>query len=133
MTISIRGFPKGSLVTAVAVTIGAGVYLLSESDNRLAKDQLIIPGTATIDLDNRVFGCDEELYRKRLTGSDIQVDYSQLKFDAKDSYTDLLWSHTNATQRSLVPRNGAKIAVIGKDNFDSLTIEDLMSPENLAK
>lgn len=131
MKISRRKFIIGSLITAVAA--GAGTYFLSEPNKHLAKNQIIIPGTATIDLDEMVFGCKEEFYHKRLTGSDIQVGYAQLKFDAKDDYTDLLWRHTNETQRSLVPRNGAKIAVIGKDNFDSITIEDLMSPENLAK
>lgn len=121
---------KGSVVTLVAIAVGAGLNELNDPDRKLTENQYIIPGTGNFNLTEKSFGCDEEFYRKRLLASDFEIDYDQMNFNA--DYTHILWRHTKADQRSLVPRDGTKIAILDVD-FDGVKLEDLMSPQNMAK
>jgi hypothetical protein len=120
-------------LTLVLIGTVVEIHLLNKSDRYLAKDQFILPGTGTIDFDDIRFGGNEDFYRKRLLASDINVDYSELKFDADDNCTDIFWSYRTSSQRSLVPSNGTELAVLEfEKDFNDITLKDLTSSTTLA-
>jgi hypothetical protein len=72
-----------------------------------SKGETIIRGTWSFDLDNGVTA---------MSGAD----------------SDLFWEQETATKRALKPMNGARFALVGQRDFDSLTLQSLKGLDYLS-
>ncbi len=69
---------------------------------------------------------DYDFFIKKL-GINSPIDHKKLRYGADSRECDVILKQPNLRNRRLVPGNGAEIVLLGKVDFDKVTLEDLMS------
>lgn len=96
-----------------------------EQTPRIFTKQIILPGTWTYDIDSLSLSDDPHGYTDWIK----RLGFIYPNYGAKDDECDLFLQHKTKTKRSLVPLNKAKLANLGKIDFSSIALEDLIKAD----
>ena len=128
-------FNRRTFIKVCAGTVlGLGAAFLSGCDEEIeygVPHEIIIPGPLGYAIDSGSIFRSKRSYTSWLKDFDVipSFDYEKLRFGAGKRQIDLEWHHTDETKRELVPRNGAQLASLGIVDFNSITIDKLMSEQ----
>lgn len=101
----------------------------SKEKTVFAGEKIIIPGTWSYDVDSTKLTSSPEGIESWIDHFNIKMSYDHtvLKYGENTEDCDIWWNQFSKTKRSLVPKNGARLANLGKVDFNAVTLEDLTS------
>lgn len=109
------------LLAALAVgTIGC-------ANTSKKEKKVVIPGTWTYDIDSMRLSKSKKEFEERTSHLELSFPSELLTHGANDDDCDLWWFIIDRTKRRLLPENGAEFALLGKADFEKITLEDLLS------